>query len=428
VKRSRVRLLDPTSYTPFFRYRDGRLHAEDVALDRIAARVGTPVYVYSRAAIESAWTRFDRAFASAPHMVCYSVKANSNLSILRALGRLGSGFDIVSAGELDRLRRAGVAGRRIVFSGVGKTREEIREGLRAGILLFNVESDAELESLAEEAARRGVVASAALRVNPDVGAGAHPHISTGRRAHKFGVDWERAIDVYRAGLGMRSIRWRGVTAHIGSQILSLDPFRRALGRLSTLVGALRRMGVSIEYLDFGGGLGVRYGGERPPDFRDYGKLVAGTARKLGCRLLLEPGRAIVGPAGVLLTRAVYRKENRGKKFVVVDAAMNDLMRPALYGAVHPVTTVRRPGARERWSVADIVGPVCETGDSFLADWPVPDGIAPGDLFALWGAGAYGSALSSNYNSRRRPAEVLVDGGRFRVIRRRESYADLVKGE
>ncbi|MDE3135380.1 MAG: diaminopimelate decarboxylase [Acidobacteriota bacterium] len=424
---SRLRPLDPTRYTPFFRYRDGRLHAEGVALDRVAARVGTPVYVYSRAAIESAWKRFDRAFASAPHMVCYSVKANSNLSILRILGRLGSGFDIVSAGELDRLRRAGVPGRRIVFSGVGKTREEIREALRAGILLFNVESEAELEALAEEAARRRVVASAALRVNPDVGAGAHPHIATGRRAHKFGVDWSRAADVYRAGLGMPSIRWRGVTAHIGSQILSLDPFRRALARLEALIAQLRRMGVNIEYLDFGGGLGVRYGEEQPPDFRDYGKLVAGTARKLGCRLLLEPGRAIVGPAGVLLTQVVYKKENRGKKFLVIDAAMNDLMRPALYGAVHPVTAVRRTSSRERWTVADIVGPVCETGDSFLADWPMPD-VESGDLLALWGAGAYGFALSSNYNSRRRPAEVLVEGEKFRTIRRRQSYADLIRGE
>jgi diaminopimelate decarboxylase len=427
MKSNSVRPLDPTRYTPFFRYRDGRLHAEGVSLDRIAARVGTPVYVYSRAAIESAWKRFNRAFASAPHMVCYSVKANSNLSILRVLARLGSGFDIVSAGELDRLRRAGVPGRRIVFSGVGKTREEIREALRAGILLFNVESEAELEALAEEAARLGVVAPAALRVNPDVGAGAHPHIATGRHAHKFGVDWARAADVYRAGQGMRSIRWRGVTSHIGSQILSLDPFRQALARLGSLIGELRRMGVNIEYLDFGGGLGVRYGEEQPPDFRDYGKLVAGTARKLGCRLLLEPGRAIVGPAGVLLTRAVYRKENRGKNFLVIDAAMNDLMRPALYGAVHPLTRVHRASPRERWIPADIVGPVCESGDSFLTDWPVPE-VKSGDLLALWGAGAYGFALSSNYNSRRRPAEVLVEGSKFRAIRRRQTYADLVRGE
>jgi len=427
VRSSRVRPLDPTRYTPFFRYRAGMLHAESVSLDHVAERAGTPVFVYSRSAIEANWRRFDRACAGVRHMICYSVKANSNLSLLRLLGRLGSGFDIVSGGELDRLRRAGVPGRRIVFSGVGKTREEIREGLRAGILLFNVESEAELEALAEEAGRLGVVAPAALRVNPDVGAGAHPHISTGRHAHKFGVDWERAADVYRAGLALRTVRWRGVTAHIGSQILTLDPFRRALERLAALIGRLRRMGVGIEYLDVGGGLGVRYGAEHPPAFRDYGRLVAGAARKLGCRLLLEPGRAIVGPAGVLLTRVVYRKENRGKHFAVVDAGMNDLMRPALYGAVHPATRLRRPSLGEAWMRVDIVGPVCETGDTFLADWPVPE-LKTGDLLALWGAGAYGFALSSNYNSRPRAAEVLVEGGRFRLIRRRQSYADLVRGE
>jgi diaminopimelate decarboxylase len=418
---------DPASYTPFFRYRHGGLCVEDVPLDRVAARIGTPSYVYSRAAIETAWRRFDRAFAGVAHTVCYSVKANSNLTILRLLARLGSGFDIVSGGELERLRRAGVAGKRIVFSGVGKTREEIREALRAGILLFNVESEEELEMLAEEAARRGVAASAALRVNPDVGAGAHPHISTGRRVHKFGVDWARAAGVYRAGLRMASIRWRGVTAHIGSQILKLDPFRQALARLATLVESLRRDGVGVDYLDFGGGLGVRYSDERPPDVRAYGKLVASAARKLRCHLLLEPGRSIIGPAGILLTRVVRRKQNGGKTFLVVDAGMNDLIRPALYDAVHSATTVRRPSPRERRTAVDIVGPVCETGDSFLADWPMPE-TAPGDLVAIWGAGAYGFVQSSNYNSRRRPAEILVEGSRFRVIRRRETYADLVRGE
>ncbi len=418
---------DPARYTPFFTYRDGCLCAESVPLDRIASHVGTPAYVYSRSAIEAAWRRFDRAFAGVPHTVCYSVKANSNLTILRTLARLGSGFDIVSGGELERLRRAGVAGKRIVFSGVGKTREEIREALRAGILLFNVESEEELEMLAEEAGRRRAVAPAALRVNPDVGAGAHPHISTGRRVHKFGIDWARAASVYRSGLAMRSVRWRGVTAHIGSQILALDPFRQALARLGTLIKSLRREGVGIDYLDFGGGLGVRYSDERPPDVRAYGKLVAGTARKLRCHVLLEPGRAVVGAAGILLTRVVRKKQNGGKTFLVVDAGMNDLIRPALYDAVHPATSVRQPSARARRTPVDIVGPVCETGDSFLSDWPMPE-TAPDDLIVIWGAGAYGFAQSSNYNSRRRSAEVLVQGSRFRVIRRRETYADLVRGE
>ncbi|HVC00428.1 MAG TPA: diaminopimelate decarboxylase [Candidatus Dormibacteraeota bacterium] len=420
-------LLDPTRYTPFFHYREGRLHVEGVPLDRVAGRVGTPAYVYSRAGIETAWRRFDSALAAAPHLVCYSLKANSNLSIVKRLARLGSGFDIVSGGELDRLRRAGVPGDRVVFSGVGKTREEIRDALRAGILLFNVESEAELEVLAEEASRRRQVAPAALRVNPDVGAGAHPHISTGRRVHKFGVEWDRALAVYRAGLAMPSIRWRGVTSHIGSQILSLDPFRRALGRLAVLVGKLRREGVNIEYLDIGGGLGVRYANENPPDFGSYGKLLVGVARRLNCCMLVEPGRSIVGPAGILLTRVVYRKENRGKTFLVVDAGMNDLMRPALYGAVHPVTTARRPARRGRRMQADIVGPVCETGDAFVADWPMPD-VGAGELLVIWGAGAYGFSLSSSYNARPRPAEVLIEGSRFRVIRRRETYADLVRGE
>lgn len=419
--------LDPTSYTPFFRYRNGRLHAEGVDLDRIAARVGTPAYVYTSAGIENAWRRLDRALAAAPHMVCYSLKPNSNLSILRLLARLGSGFDIVSGGELDRLRRVGVPGKRIVFDGVGKMREEIREALRAGVLLFNVESEAELEVLAEEAARLRTVASAALRVNPDVDAGAHPHISTGRHVHKFGVEWDRALDVYRKGLALKSIRWRGISAHIGSQILLLDPFRRELGRLATLIRALRREGVNIEFLDCGGGLGVRYTNEKPPDVRAYGKLLAGVARRLDCRILIEPGRSIVGPAGVLLTRVIYRKENRGKTFLVVDAGMNDLIRPALYAAVHPVTSVRKPRRGARWIRADIVGPVCETGDAFVSDWPMPD-VDSGELLAIWGAGAYGFSLASNYNSRRRPAEVLTQGSRFRVIRRRETYADLVRGE
>ncbi len=419
--------INPTLYTPFYRYRGDRLHVEGVPLERIAERVGTPSYVYSRAGIETAWRRFDRALGGAPHLVCYSLKANSNLSIVKLLARLGSGFDIVSGGELDRLRRAGVPGDRIVFSGVGKTREEIREALRAGILLFNVESEAELDALAAEASRRRVVAPAALRVNPDIGAGAHPHISTGRRVHKFGVEWDRAPAVYRAGLSMGSIRWRGVTAHIGSQILTLDPFRRALGRLAGLVENLRREGVNIEYLDIGGGLGVRYARENPPELGSYGKLLAGVGRRLNCRMLVEPGRAIVAQAGVLLTRVVYRKESGGKTFLIIDAGMNDQMRPALNGAVHPVTTIRRPDRRGRGICADIVGPVCETGDAFVADWPMPD-VGAGELLAIWGAGAYGFSLASSYNSRPRPAEVLVEKNRFRVIRRRETYSDLVRGE
>lgn len=423
-----ARLPDPTAYTPFYRYRRGQLHVENAPVGALAKKFGTPAYVYSRAAIEAAWRQFDRALAAVPHTVCYSVKANSNLSILRLMARLGSGFDIVSGGELYRLRRIGVPGERIVFSGVGKSREEIREALRAGIRLFNVESEAELETVADEAGRLRRVAPCALRVNPDVGAGGHPHISTGRRIHKFGVDWEKALGVYRRGLRMPAIRWEGVAAHIGSQVLTLEPFRRALDRLAGLVGELRRAGVEARWLDIGGGLGVRYTAERPPEVAAYGKQVAATARKLGCHLLVEPGRAIVGPAGVLLTRAIYRKTNHGRTFVVVDAAMNDLIRPALYGAIHPITTARKPMRGTRQMRAEIVGPVCETGDSFLSHWPLPADVQSGDLLAIWGTGAYGFVQSSNYNSRRRVAEVLVEGARPRLIRRRESYLELTRGE
>ena len=391
--------------------------------------MGTPAYVYSRAAITAAYRRLDRAFAGPggiPHTICYSVKANSNLSILRLLARLGSGFDIVSGGELERLRRAGVSPKKIVFSGVGKTREEIRDALLAGILLFNVESAPELEILAAEAARLRRPAAAGIRVNPDVQAGGHPHISTGHHRHKFGVDWHDARRLYLAHKDSRWIHWQGISAHIGSQILSAAPFRSAIARLAAYVRELRRAGIALKFLDFGGGLGVRYAAEDPLGVRNYAKIVARALRPLGCHLLLEPGRVIVGQAGVLLMRVLYTKTNHGKTFVVVDAAMNDMLRPALYGAIHPITvadaSLRRSSAR-----VDIVGPVCETGDCFLQDWPLGE-VNSGDLLVLWGAGAYGFVAASNYNSRPRAPEILVDGSRFRVIRRRESFQDLCRGE
>jgi diaminopimelate decarboxylase len=370
----------------------------------------------------------DRALGNLPHTICYSLKANSNLSILRLLARLGSGFDIVSGGEFYCLRRAGISAGRVVFSGVGKSREEIREALRAGIRLFNVESEAELDVLAGEAARLGRRAPAAIRVNPDVMAGGHPHIATGHHQHKFGMDWATAWRLYILHRGSRWIDWQGISAHIGSQIVTLAPFRSALAHLVKCVVELARAGVSLRYLDFGGGLGVRYWNERPMTVAAYAHAVAAQVRPLGCHLLLEPGRAIVGPSGVLLTRVLYTKRNRGKTFVVVDAAMNDLLRPALYGAVHPVTPARQaPRGAARRERVDVVGPVCETGDSFVQDWPLGE-VAAGDLLVLWGTGAYGFALASNYNRRPRAAEVLVDGKRFRVIRRRESRGDLVRGE
>lgn len=396
-----------------------------MALERIAEKYGTPAYVYSSASILDAYRRFQRAVRGITHTICYAVKANSNLGILRLLAGAGSSFDIVSGGELYRLRRIGVPGRRIVFSGVGKSREEIRAALRAGILLFNVESEAELDALAEEAARLGRRAAAALRVNPDVQAGGHAHISTGLHQHKFGIDWEHARSLYLDKSRARWISWRGISTHIGSQILGLAPFRRAVIRVSSFVRALARDGVNLEFVDLGGGVGIRYTHEKPPDLDGYARAIAPHIRSLGCRLLLEPGRAIVGPAGVLLTRVLYIKRNRDKIFIVVDAAMNDFIRPALYDAVQPVTpVVRGAGKMVR---ADIVGPVCETGDCFLHDWPIELPEA-GDLLVLWGAGAYGFVQASNYNSRGRGAEILVGKKKFWVVRRRESLAELIRGE
>lgn len=443
---ARLARLDPTRYTTSFSYRAGRLWCEGISLERVAERAGTPVYLYSRASIEAAYERLERGLGRLPYTLCYAVKANANLEILRVFARLGSSFDIVSGGELYRLARIGVPGRRIVFSGVGKTREEIREALRyappgpakdarTGILLFNVESAGELDLLAAEAARRGRRVAAAIRVNPDIQAGGHAHISTGHRQHKFGMDWNDARRLYLAHRDSPWIAWQGISVHIGSQILSLAPFRRALRRLAGFVRELARENIALKYLDFGGGLGIRYATEQPPDVASYAREVARAVRPLGCHLLLEPGRVLVGPAGLLLTRVLYTKRNRGKTFVVVDAAMNDFLRPALYGATHPVTSVVRRNDSRGVAAgldgsdlrADVVGPVCETGDFLAQDWPLGE-VASGDLLAIWGTGAYGFVAASNYNARPRPPEVLVEGSRFRVIRRRESRADLLRGE
>ena len=415
----------PASYTHGFSYRGSRLFCEGVAVDEIARRFGTPAYVYSRASIERAYRSMNAAFGTLPHTICYAMKANSNLGILRVFAALGSGFDIVSGGELYRLQRIGVAGNRIVFSGVGKSREEIREALRARILLFNVESAAELDLLAAEASRLRVRAAASIRVNPDVKAGGHPHISTGHHRHKFGIDWDTARGLYLQHRDSRWIGWQGISAHIGSQIVSLAPYRRALTRLAGFVRELSREGIALRYLDCGGGLGIRYTSEQPPEKAAWAAELARVVRPLGCHLLIEPGRSLIGPAGILAMRVVYNKRNRGKDFVIVDAAMNDFMRPALYDATHPITRAQRsPGPLSR---ADIVGPVCESGDCFLQDWPLGK-VVPGDVLVLWGAGAYGTSQTSNYNSRTRPVEILVEGRKARVIRRRESRADLIRGE
>jgi diaminopimelate decarboxylase len=419
--------IDPTKFTPQFRWRAGELFCEGVALAEIAARRGTPAYVYSSAAIASNYRGYARAFRNMQATICYSVKANSNLGILRLLGKLGSGFDIVSGGELYRLRRAGVSAARVVFSGVGKTREEIREALRAGILIFNAESEQELEILESEGARLRRRAPAAIRVNPDVEAKTHRHIATGRHHHKFGMDWEDAHRVYRQYRHSRWIEWKGISQHIGSQILDLKPARLAAERMAGFVRELRRDGIRPEYIDIGGGLGIRYAHEKPRMISEFGRTVARVLKPLGCHVLLEPGRSIVGAAGVLLMRVIYTKSNHGKRFVVVDAAMNDFIRPALYGAVHPITPVERKSSRRKIGPADIVGPVCESGDCFVHDWPIEE-VGAGDVLALWGAGAYGFVEASNFNSRPRPVEILVDGRSAKVVRRRESRGDLVRGE
>src|SRR3989442_13505334 len=439
--------IDPASFTPYFEWEKGQVRSvggeevmcERVPLDSIAKKFGTPTYVYTRAAIDSAYQELHKGLSALPHTLCFAVKSNGNLSILQHLAKMGSGFDIVSGGELHHLQHIGVRGDRIVFSGVGKDRHEIREALtyrvrrrdgRAGILLFNAESEAELDILVEEAARLagrgGRPPAAAIRVNPDVQAGGHPHIATGRHEHKFGLDWSEAKRLYLAHRDSKWIRWQGISAHIGSQITTLAPFRRALKRLAGFVGELRGAQIDLRYLDVGGGLGVRYSDQKPPTRAEYARLVSQMVRKLGVHLLLEPGRSIIAPAAVLLTRVVYKKTNRGKTFVVVDSAMNDLMRPALYGAIHPITKTAREGkesgGRKR---VDIVGPVCETGDCFLRDWPLGE-VQAGDLLAIWVAGAYGMSQASNYNARCRPAEVLVEGKRFRLIRRRETQNDLLR--
>ena len=420
-----ARVVDPASYTPGFSYRGSQLYCEGVSVAAAAKRFGTPAYLYSRASIEQAYRSMDSALRGLPHTICYAMKANSNLGILRVFAKLGSGFDIVSGGELYRLRRVGVPGNRIVFSGVGKSREEIREALRARILLFNVESPAELDLLASEAGRLRVRAAASIRVNPDVIAGGHPHISTGHHSHKFGIDWETARGLYLQHRNSRWIDWQGVSAHIGSQILTLTPHRRALARLAGFVRELSREGIALRYLDCGGGLGIRYTSEEPPEKAVWASELARVVRPLGCHLLIEPGRSLIGPAGILLMRVLYTKQNRGKNFVIVDAAMNDFMRPALYDATHPITRAQRTsGALAR---ADIVGPVCESGDCFLQDWPLGK-VASGDVLVLWGTGAYGTVQTSNYNSRPRPVEILVEGSRMRPIRRRESRRDLIRGE
>ncbi len=422
---------------PSRRKADASVHAEEMHVDavplrKLAGKFDTPLYVYSASEIRRRFQDFDRAFGGYEHTICYSVKANSNLSILRMLARLGSGFDIVSGGELQRVEAASRKSlAKVVFSGVGKLRDEIDLALHAGILLFNVESASELEVLSSRATHLRKCAKFAVRVNPDVEAKTHPYVSTGLHRHKFGVPLQSAIALYRQGALNQRLSAAGVSAHIGSQITDVAPFGEAMGRIADFVRTLRSEGHQIGYVDAGGGLGISYDHEAGTNFeqaaRKYAQQILKPLKKLGVHLLLEPGRAIVGPAGVLVTKVIYRKTNNGKRFVIVDAAMNDLIRPSLYGAHHQIVPVIKPAGNTPMETVDVVGPVCETGDFFARDRELSPNHE-GDLLAVLDAGAYGMALASNYNTRPRAAEVLVDGKQFRAIRKRETIGDLLGPE
>ncbi len=409
----------------YFEYRDGELFAEDVPVSQIAERFGSPSYVYSRATLERHFRAFDDALSGTDHFVCYAVKANSNLAVLQVLARLGAGFDIVSEGELFRVLRAGGEASRVVFSGVGKTRDEMRTALRAGIYCFNVESEYELQQLDEVARELQVRAPVSLRVNPDVDARTHPYISTGLKENKFGVDIATAERLYAQAATMPGIEMIGVASHIGSQLLEIKPFLDALERVLALVDRIEACGVKLRHIDVGGGLGVRYLDENPPHPREWALAIKPRLAARGLRILTEPGRAIAGNAGILVTRVLGLKHTDAKAFAVVDAAMNDLLRPTLYQAWMNIVPVRpRSDAPEQRY--DIVGPVCETGDWLGKDRELA--LAPGDLLAVRTAGAYGFVMASNYNSRPRVAEVLVDGSSAHLIRERETHEDLVRGE
>lgn len=411
-----------------FEYKNGVLCAEDVDLRQLAKVVGTPCYVYSRATLERHWHAFDSVFSGHEHLICYAVKSNSSLAVLNLMARLGSGFDIVSGGELERVIRAGGEPAKIVFSGVGKTATEMRQALQVGIYCFNVESEGELELLNQvtgEMGRSVGKARVSLRVNPDVDAQTHPYISTGLKQNKFGIGIEQAIAVYRRAAAMEHIDVQGVDCHIGSQLCQLAPFEDALDRVLLLIAQLREQGIPIKHIDVGGGLGIRYHQETPPSPAEYAKAILNKLAGSGLKILLEPGRAITGNAGILLTKVLYLKAGEAKHFAVVDAAMNDLIRPSLYSAWQAIIPVVEDTTKAE-TLYDIVGPICETGDFLGKDRKL--NLQVDDLLAIRSAGAYGFSMSSNYNTRPRAAEVLVDKDRYHVIRLRENIDDLLRGE
>jgi len=408
----------------YFHFRQGQLCADEVPLADIAQRFGTPCYVYSRRALEDGCRQFAQAFAEREHLVCYAVKANSNLAILHLFARLGAGFDIVSGGELERVLAAGGAAGKVVFSGVGKTEAEMRLALVSGILCFNVESEAELERLNRVAGEMGEVAPVSLRVNPDVDARTHPYISTGLKQNKFGVAYAEAFDLYRKAAAMPHLRVTGMDCHIGSQLTEVSPFIAAAEKVLALAERLAAAGIVLEHLDLGGGLGIRYDDETPPAIAEYASALLQTLHGRSEKLIVEPGRVLVGNAGVLLTRIEYLKHGEEKNFAIVDAAMNDLMRPALYDAYHQILPVQqRAVAAQQY---EVVGPVCETGD-FLGHARTL-AVAAGDVLAVMSSGAYGMSMSSNYNTRPRAAEVMVDGSAVQLVRERESVRQLFAGE
>jgi diaminopimelate decarboxylase len=409
----------------YFEYRNNALFAEDVAVADIAGKYGTPCYIYSRATLERHWRAFDSALADTDHLVCYAVKANSNLAVLNILARLGSGFDIVSVGELERVLAAGGDADKVVFSGVAKRADEMQRALEVGIYCFNVESEAELHRLNEVAAAMGKTANISLRVNPDVDAHTHPYISTGLKENKFGIAIEDAQRVYQIATSLKNLNVTGVDCHIGSQLVSTAPFVDALARVLELLDKLAADGIDIEHIDIGGGLGIRYRDEAPPEPAMYASAIRQALGERKLKIIMEPGRAIAGNAGILVTRVEYLKHNEDRHFAIVDAAMNDLMRPALYNAWQEIIPVSLSGEGETHHY-DIVGPVCETGDFLGKERELQ--LATGDLLAVRSAGAYGFSMSSNYNTRPRATELIVDGANVHVARERESLSSLYAGE
>jgi len=408
-----------------FRYSGDEFYCEDVPLQRIASEVGTPVYVYSRRTMRDHYRRLDEAFSGLAVTICYSVKANSNLAVLATLAAEGAGADIVSGGELFRALKVGIPADKVVYAGIGKTEEEMAYALRSGILMFNVESTSELSTLNRVAGEMNVKARIALRVNPDVDANTHPYIATGLKEAKFGIDIEEALSVYEHATSLPNVEVVGVHQHIGSQITRVEPFQESLSIIGELVKRLQSNGLDIRYINIGGGFGIPYRQEEVPYPRDYAQALEPVLKESGCAVILEIGRMIVGNAGILATRVLYRKSTGEKGFLVVDAAMNDLIRPSLYGSYHEIVPARKTERGDE--IVDVVGPVCESGDFLAKDRALPR-AEPGELIVVMSAGAYAFAMSSNYNSRRRVAEVMVDGDRFEVVREREDYEDLVRGE